>query len=74
MHAEDLEGVGHVSGVLALSRHGALDKVSAKCSEEPFLYDTAKLYRGRKSIIFCKRLGAEARSFWKMDWSGWCSV
>ena len=52
-----------MEGVLASSQHGALDKVSAKCSEEPFLYDTAKLYRCRKSIIFCKRLGAEARSF-----------
>lgn len=58
-----------MEGVVASSRHGALDRVSAKCSEDPFLYATVKLYRCRKSIIFCKRLGAEARSFWKMDWS-----
>ena len=56
------------------SRHGALDRVSAKCSEEPLLYDTTKLYRGRKRIVFCNRLGAEVRSFWKIDWSGGGSV
>ena len=56
-----------MEGVVASPRHGALDRVSAKCGEDPFLYATVKLYRCRKSIIFCKRLGAEARSFWKID-------
>lgn len=62
--------VSGMEGVVASSRHETLDRVSAKRSEDPFLYATVKLYRCRKSIIFCKRLGAEARSFWKMDWSG----
>ena len=63
-----------MEGVVASSRQGALDRVSAKCSKEPFLYTTVKLYCCRKSIIFCKHVGAEARSFRKMDWSGWWSV
>ena len=62
--------VSGMDGMVASSRLGALDRVSAKCSEDPFLFATVKLYHCRKSIIFCKRLGAEARSFWKMDWSG----
>ena len=49
--------------VMASFRHEALDRVSAKCSEEPFLYDTVKVYRCRKSIIFCKHLGAISEIF-----------
>ena len=64
--------VSGMEGEVASSRHGALDGVSTKCGEDPFLYAT--VYHCRKSIIFCKRLGAEARSFWKIDWSGWWSV
>lgn len=49
--------------VVASSQHGTLDRVSTKCSEDPFLYLTVKMYCCRKCIIFCNRLGAEARSF-----------
>ena len=47
---------------MAISWYGALDRVSARCREDPFLYTTVKLYCCRKSIIFCRHLGAEARS------------
>ena len=42
METEDLEGIGTV-GAAAESWHGALDRVFAKCNEEPFLYITVKL-------------------------------
>lgn len=44
-----------MDGMVASSWLGALDRVSAKCSEDPFLFATVKLYHCRKSIIFCKR-------------------
>ena len=66
--------VSGMEGVVASSWYGSLDRVSAKCSEGPFLYTTVELYRCSRSITFCKCLGAEARYCWKMDWGGWWSV
>ena len=66
--------VSGMEDVVASSRYGSLDRVSVKCSEDPFLYATVKLYRCRKSIIFCRHLGGEARSSWQVDWGGWWSV
>ena len=33
--------VSNMEGVVVSSRHGALGRVPAKCSEDPFLYPTA---------------------------------
>jgi len=58
--------------MVALSWHGALDRVFSKCGEDPFPYTTVKLYHCKR--IFRKRLGAEARSFWRINWNGRWSV
>ena len=56
--------VSGMDGVVASSWLGALDRVSAKCSEDPFLFATAKLCRCRKSIIFCKELRRDPSGRW----------
>ena len=63
METEDFRKVSGTVGAAAESWHGTLDRVSAKCNGESFLYIAVKLKRCTKSIIFCSRFGAEARSF-----------
>ena len=65
METEDLEGIryhspgrGHLTGY-------SLNVMNLFCTSQ---------WSCRKSIIFSSRFGAEARSFWKIDWRGWWSV
>ena len=42
--------------------------------ERTFSVHNSKVVTFRKSVIFCRCLGAEARSILKIGWSGWWSI
>ena len=52
----------------------ALERVSARYSEVPFLYLMVKRYLCSLISIFCSRAGALCRGFLQMVSSGWWSV